>query len=106
MPPRADRSPLVGRDVELAAGRRLLDAVRAGSGGGLLVCGEPGIGKSRLIAELMDVGSATGMAVLSGRAVPGGATYRAIASALLGQRIPPGLADAPDLRPFRAALGV
>jgi len=36
--------------------------------------------------------------------VPGGATYRAVASALLGQRLSPGMAESPELLPFRAAL--
>ncbi|HEY7008667.1 MAG TPA: ATP-binding protein, partial [Jatrophihabitantaceae bacterium] len=102
MAPPGDRSPLVGRDAELAAARRLLDAARAGSGGGLLVRGEAGVGKSRLIAELTE--AAAGMVVLSGRAVPGGATYRAVASALLGRAFPPALADSAQLSPFRTAL--
>ncbi|HEU5265188.1 MAG TPA: ATP-binding protein, partial [Jatrophihabitans sp.] len=97
-------APLIGRDAELATGRRLLDAARAGAGHGLLVSGEAGIGKSRLILELSDDARSAGMTVLSGHAVPGGATYRAVASALLGQRFDPGLRTSPALRPFRAAL--
>lgn len=46
------RAPLVGRAGDLAAARELLEAVRRGSGGVLLISGEPGIGKSRLISEL------------------------------------------------------
>ena len=45
----ADR-PLEERVQELAALERLLEAARAGVGGGLLVEGPPGIGKSRLLA--------------------------------------------------------
>jgi hypothetical protein len=43
---------LVGREAELATARRLLDASKVGEGGLLLVTGEAGIGKSRLLAEV------------------------------------------------------
>jgi ABC-type transport system substrate-binding protein/class 3 adenylate cyclase len=43
---------LVGRDAELARAREVADAALAGSGGVLFITGEPGIGKSRLLAEL------------------------------------------------------
>ena len=45
------QSPMVGRDAELATLLRLCEAVRAGLGRAVLVVGEPGLGKSRLIAE-------------------------------------------------------
>ena len=44
-------SPMVGRDAELATLLQLCDAVRAGLGRAALVVGEPGLGKTRLIAE-------------------------------------------------------
>lgn len=44
-------SPMVGREKELAYLVQLCDAVRAGLGRGVLIVGEPGIGKTRLIAE-------------------------------------------------------
>ena len=44
-------SPMVGRAAELAALCELGQAVRAGLGRAVLVAGEPGTGKSRLIAE-------------------------------------------------------
>ena len=44
--------PLVGRDRELAGAVEVVDAVLAGSGGIMFLTGEPGIGKTRLIAEL------------------------------------------------------
>jgi class 3 adenylate cyclase len=43
---------LVGRQRELGAGRRAVDAVVAGSGGILLVTGDAGVGKSRHLGEL------------------------------------------------------
>jgi ABC-type oligopeptide transport system substrate-binding subunit/class 3 adenylate cyclase len=43
---------LVGRERELATATEAVDAALAGSGGILFFTGEPGIGKTRLIAEL------------------------------------------------------
>ncbi|HEV8564095.1 MAG TPA: ABC transporter substrate-binding protein [Actinomycetota bacterium] len=43
---------MVGRERELAAGVESVDAAVTGSGGILFLVGEPGIGKSRLLAEL------------------------------------------------------
>ena len=44
-------SPMVGRDSELATLMHLCEAVRAGLGRGVLIVGEPGLGKTRLIQE-------------------------------------------------------
>ncbi|MBN1656939.1 MAG: AAA family ATPase [Anaerolineae bacterium] len=44
-------SPMVGRDAELATLVQLGEAVRAGLGRAALIVGEPGLGKTRLIAE-------------------------------------------------------
>ena len=46
---------LVGREDELARCSALLDAVRAGAGGSLVVTGEPGIGKSTLLRAVEDL---------------------------------------------------
>src|SRR5947199_1150785 len=43
--------PLVGREAALATTAAALDGALAGAGGLLLVTGEPGIGKSALLAE-------------------------------------------------------
>src|SRR5215216_2195596 len=62
------RPRLVGRESELAdLLRRLADAGR-GEGGVALVAGEPGIGKTRLLAELGERARAEGWIVLGGRA--------------------------------------
>jgi class 3 adenylate cyclase len=45
-------SPMVGRDESLATLVELLDVTRAGRGRVAFIVGEPGIGKSRLLAEL------------------------------------------------------
>ena len=44
--------PLIGREFELAVMRSSLDGVAEGRGAILVVTGEPGIGKSRLVREL------------------------------------------------------
>ena len=80
----ADPTAMVGRDRELVEVTRLVDAATAGTGGALLVIGEAGIGKSRLLAETVALARSAGFVVLTGRAVPGGGTYRAVAEAVLG----------------------
>jgi class 3 adenylate cyclase len=49
---RSSRIELVGRDEELALLRRRWDHAKAGEGRVVLIGGEPGIGKSRLVAAL------------------------------------------------------
>jgi DNA-binding CsgD family transcriptional regulator len=96
---------LVGRDEELAEVRAALAALARGEGGLLLVTGEAGVGKSRLLAEVRSFAAEAGAAVLPGRAVPGSAPLRPLSEALLvgyrGRPVP----GAESLRPFRAALG-
>jgi class 3 adenylate cyclase len=51
-PTRALRSPLVGRHSEQEAFEQALDRLAAGSGGVMVVLGQAGLGKSRLVAEV------------------------------------------------------
>ena len=60
--------PLVGRDAELRYWEALLDELVAGGGGFVEVAGEPGIGKTRLLAEFVSRAARRGVRVLSGRA--------------------------------------
>src|SRR5438067_8709322 len=46
------RTPMIGRDAQLARLRQVFDVVRAGQGRVASVLGDPGLGKSRLLAEL------------------------------------------------------
>ena len=60
--------PLLGRDEHLATVRELIEGARDG-GGALVLRGEPGIGKSSLLAEARRMAEARGMRVLSTTAV-------------------------------------
>ena len=60
--------PLTGRESELATLRESLNAMQAGSGGIVFLSGEPGIGKTRLAAELR-LAAADSIDWLEGRAV-------------------------------------
>jgi hypothetical protein len=96
---------LVGRDRELGHLRAVLDAV-PGGGATVVVRGEAGIGKSRLVREMVAIARSRSMAMLVGRNLPHGqAPYRPLAEALFAVARAGGLPDAPELGPFRHALG-
>jgi DNA-binding SARP family transcriptional activator len=80
--------PLVGRLAERAVLQAALDATASGRGGELLLlAGDPGVGKTRLLEELRRLAGAGGAAVLAGRAFeaelvrPYGAWIEALRSA-------------------------
>jgi DNA-binding SARP family transcriptional activator len=58
--------PMIGRDRELAAARGALDATGRGGGGALLVLGDAGIGKTRLVDALLEDAQARGWHTLRG----------------------------------------
>lgn len=60
------RTPLVGRDVELDCAQAALDDVLGGRGRVVLVSGEPGIGKTRLVEELAALAEEQGALVVWG----------------------------------------
>jgi DNA-binding CsgD family transcriptional regulator/tetratricopeptide (TPR) repeat protein len=62
------RRALVGREAELTAVEGLLGALATGESGVLFLVGEPGIGKTALIGEVLERGRERGYQVLSGRA--------------------------------------
>ena len=84
---------LVGRDDETGHLQAALAAAAAGHGGTVLLTGEAGIGKSRLVRELARAAGARQFAVLTGRAVAGGVPtpFRPFAEALVsaGRAGPP-----------------
>src|ERR671938_443661 len=61
-------APTVGRDSELALLEAALDAVTRGTPACVAVEGEPGIGKTRLLAELRRRAEERGWLVLAGAA--------------------------------------
>jgi DNA-binding CsgD family transcriptional regulator/tetratricopeptide (TPR) repeat protein len=75
---------LVGREPELLVLRDALAGTASGLGSTLLIEGEAGIGKTRLIDHLIDLARRDGMTVLRGDAHPLGRTrpFGAIADAL------------------------
>ncbi len=94
---------LVGRAGELATLTEAMSAASRGHGRLVLVRGEAGIGKTRLIDELAERSAPTHV-VLTGRAIPGGGAYRPVAEALVGL-LRSGTAVAPEaLGPYRAPL--
>jgi tetratricopeptide (TPR) repeat protein len=76
---RIARGRLVGRQAELAAASALWRQAAAGRGQVLLVSGEPGVGKTRFVRELMAQAQVSGGRVLVAEAHPeGGAPYAPI----------------------------
>lgn len=67
-PRAANRIPLLGREDEWNALSHALGAVRQGRSQLVFIEGEAGIGKTRLIEELVAAASASGFSVLAGRA--------------------------------------
>ncbi len=62
-------SPLVGRDRELSLLSAALETLRQGRGGVVILQGEPGVGKSRLMAEVRRQSGAEGIRWLEGHAL-------------------------------------
>ncbi len=63
-----DPLPLVGRTGEVAAIRGALRGLQQGKPQAIALLGEPGAGKSRLLAELRELAAENGCLVLDGRA--------------------------------------
>jgi DNA-binding NarL/FixJ family response regulator len=93
----------IGREAERSELRELLDAARGGRGGLVLVAGEAGVGKSRLVAESLREAGAT---VLTGAASDGDATPYGPVRQLLRARLRQAGHDAAALGPLADHLGV
>jgi len=98
---------VIGRDAELEAVDAALTAAMTGHGGCVVITGEPGIGKSRLVLETASRAASRGIRVVTGRAVPQSATaaYRPLTDALvqlLRDRAVPGDTT---MEPWLPALG-
>jgi class 3 adenylate cyclase/tetratricopeptide (TPR) repeat protein len=94
------RSPFVEHDHERAGLRSAVEGALAGNGGFVLVCGEAGVGKSRIVQEVGTEAEARGMRVLTGHCVEmkGGAPYlpyvEIVEQALTDPRSPQALREA------------
>jgi DNA-binding CsgD family transcriptional regulator len=97
---------LVGRDAERSRIADLLEEARGGRSGVLVLRGEPGVGKSALLADALE--HAEGMTVLSGRGVESEAHLPYAGLHQLVRPILDGLdhLPAPQARALRGALGL
>ncbi|HET7455369.1 MAG TPA: AAA family ATPase [Solirubrobacterales bacterium] len=95
--------PLIGRETELGRLGAALDRAGQGSGGVVLICGEAGIGKSRLAeAAAAEAASVLRGAATEGSAIPYGPIVDALRSRL--RTDPQALGDCGPLLPHLALL--
>ena len=69
MPTTAFTTPFIGREDELARLTRVLEHARAGEARSVLVAGDAGVGKTRVLAEAAGHAVESGMTVLTGHCV-------------------------------------
>ncbi|ANS62693.1 LuxR family transcriptional regulator [Streptomyces lincolnensis] len=69
MPQISSSTPLIGRDDELARLTGVLSRARGGVARAVLVAGDAGVGKTRVLDEVAGVASRAGMTVLAGHCV-------------------------------------
>ncbi|MFI6619889.1 AAA family ATPase [Streptomyces sp. NPDC050528] len=62
-------APLIGRDEELARLAGVLERARAGAAGAVLIAGDAGVGKTRVLDEIAGRAASAGMTVLTGHCV-------------------------------------
>lgn len=62
-------APLIGRDEELARLAGVLERARAGTAGAVLIAGDAGVGKTRVLDEVAARAAHAGMTVLTGHCV-------------------------------------
>ena len=95
--------PLIARELELSTAVGVVQAAARGHGGGILITGEAGIGKTRLLREVRAEAERQGLPVLRGRAVEPGGAYRPLVEAFARPALP--LAGKPELDGLRPILG-
>jgi predicted ATPase len=94
--------PLVSRRTELAVLTGAIDAALGGRGEAVLLTGEAGVGKTRLLSEARHQAERRGLMVLRGRAVESGGAYRPLIDAFARASAP--FADEADLARIRPTL--
>ncbi|UTI64272.1 AAA family ATPase [Paraconexibacter antarcticus] len=117
----AGRVPLVGRELELTALQAAVDLAEAGTGSLIVIRGEPGSGKTRLVEELLDRAQDLRHLMAQAEAYTAStpyATFRVLLRRALGQEPDAPAADVearlravareetPELEPWLALLGV
>lgn len=95
---------IVDRETELAGLAAAVKAASTGSGGVVFLCGEAGIGKSRLATEATRLAADAGLRVLRGRAASPSVQFRALSEALLSVLRRSSRPADPDLLPYYPAL--
>ena len=98
---------VVGRDQHFREIGHGLDRLAEGHGGALVIAGEAGVGKSRLLREAAAEAGRRHTHVLTGRAVERGRplAFRPITEALFSHLRRSGPPPLPELAPFRPLLG-
>jgi hypothetical protein len=95
---------LIGRDGELSQLDALRSRAASGRGAVVLLEGEAGVGKSRLLAEVVARSRRAGAGVLVGRAVEGGGAFRPLGDALLAHQRVSALPSAAAVGPLAGAV--
>ncbi len=97
---------LVGRHAELSTLLDGVDEARKRHGSTIFVTGEPGIGKSRLAAEVLATAGRSGVRVLKGRAAAGGSAvpFRPLTEAIFSALRSEGAPDSADFGPYWPSL--
>ena len=94
--------PLIARRAELAILTGAIEAARCGRGEAVLLTGEAGVGKTRLLVEAQREAERPGLLVLKGRAVESGGAYRPLVDAFARASLP--FTHEPELAGVRPTL--
>src|SRR5215469_8045924 len=99
---------LVGRDAEVDQLATELAAAQGGDGGVVFLAGEAGVGKSRLVQEIIELAATRGCAVFTGRAAESAVPvpFRPVSEALLRAARGGLTPDGPRVADYRPALGM